>query len=335
GFRFPDGTLQTTATTGGGAGDGHSLDAADGSPVDALFVDNDGNVGIGTDNPNTELDVNGLITTDALFFNSHSPGNQINLEGVGIPRAASINWDLGTAGGLIQILGVETDNTPGSQDTELRFITAKDNQINTGMIINSTGYVGIGTRDPQVKLSLGTDINPKKLALWDGVNDFYGLGVQPGRITIYTQDTEKMTIKDNGNVGIGTINPQHRLDVNGDIGSGGTVYHSSDIRWKKNIQQVTNALSKVTNLRGVEFEWRRDEFKEKNFTNGRKLGFIAQEVEKIAPEVVSTDNDGYKSVAYANVTALLVEAIKTQQATIDALVERITTLERRQGITSR
>ena len=48
-------------------------------------------------------------------------------------------------------------------------------------------------------------------------NDFYGFGVAIGRITFYTNDTEKMTIKDNGNVGINTTNPQAKLDVNGSV----------------------------------------------------------------------------------------------------------------------
>jgi len=79
----------------------------------------------------------------------------------------------------------------------------------------STDKVGIGTTSPQVKLSLGTDINPKKFALWDGVGDFYGLGCHIGRITFFTNNTEKMTIKDNGNVGIGTTNPDTKLTVEG------------------------------------------------------------------------------------------------------------------------
>ncbi|MCJ7578351.1 MAG: hypothetical protein MUO91_07855 [candidate division Zixibacteria bacterium] len=80
-----------------------------------------------------------------------------------------------------------------------------------------TDKVGIGTTAPQVKLSLGTDLTPKKLALWDGVNDFYGLGVELGRITVYTNNTEKMTILANGNVGIGTTSPGKLLHLYGAI----------------------------------------------------------------------------------------------------------------------
>lgn len=60
GFKFPDGTVQATAA-GGGSGDGYSLDAADGSPTDVVFVDNVGWVGIGTNNPGAKLDINGSL----------------------------------------------------------------------------------------------------------------------------------------------------------------------------------------------------------------------------------------------------------------------------------
>jgi hypothetical protein len=75
------------------------------------------------------------------------------------------------------------------------------------------GNVGIGTTTPQVKLSLGTDLNAKKFALWDGIGDFYGLGAQLGRITFHTNDTEKMTINNLGRVGIGTTTPAAKLAV--------------------------------------------------------------------------------------------------------------------------
>ncbi len=99
-------------------------------------------------------------------------------------------------------------------------ITATPYALQTrGIFVNNAGNVGIGTSDPQVKLSLGAEYPPtlKKLALWDGVDDFYGFGVDWGRITIDTNNTEKMTIADTGNVGIGTTWPIYKLDVNGPV----------------------------------------------------------------------------------------------------------------------
>jgi hypothetical protein len=86
-----------------------------------------------------------------------------------------------------------------------------------GIFVNSAGKVGIGTKNPQVRLSLGAEIPPapKKLAIWDGIEDFYGLGADWGRMTLYANNEEKMTITDTGNVGIGTTDPGQKLDVDG------------------------------------------------------------------------------------------------------------------------
>ena len=65
--------------------------------------------------------------------------------------------------------------------------------------------------------------------------------------------------------------------------------------------------------------WRKDEFKDKNFPENRRVGLIAQEVEKVLPEVVDTDNEGFKSVEYAKMVPLLIEAMKEQQKQIEHL----------------
>ena len=93
----------------------------------------------------------------------------------------------------------------------------------------------------------------------------------------------------------------------------------SDSRYKKDVEPIESALSKITAMQGVAFNWRTDEFPEKHFPDHREIGFIAQELERIIPEVVETDEDGYKRVAYANITALLVEAVKEQQKAIEDL----------------
>ena len=95
-----------------------------------------------------------------------------------------------------------------------------------------------------------------------------------------------------------------------------TLVHSSDRRLKKNITTLDHALDKVLNLRGVTFEWKKDGARNSNPQPGVQIGFVAQEVETVVPELVKTDSEGYKSVAYANVTALLIEAVKEQQKTI-------------------
>jgi hypothetical protein len=77
---------------------------------------------------------------------------------------------------------------------------------------------------------------------------------------------------------------------------------TSDVRLKMNINPIEGALDKVMQLAGVEFDWAD--------SSKRSIGVVAQQVEEVLPELVHTNKDGYKSVSYGNLTALLIEAIK-------------------------
>jgi hypothetical protein len=93
--------------------------------------------------------------------------------------------------------------------------------------------------------------------------------------------------------------------------AGGGFYYSSDKSLKKDIKTIPNALNSVLKLQGVEFNWKKD--------GTPSIGVIAQEVEKVYPELVQTDNvTGLKSVEYGKLIAPLIEAIKEQQKQIDA-----------------
>ena len=72
-------------------------------------------------------------------------------------------------------------------------------------------------------------------------------------------------------------------------------------------------------MRGVEFKWRTEEYPDKSFDEGKKIGLIAQEVEKVLPEAVRTDKEGYKSVEYADIVGVLVEAVKDLKKLNEAL----------------
>jgi hypothetical protein len=69
----------------------------------------------------------------------------------------------------------------------------------------------------------------------------------------------------------------------------------------------------------VYYNWDRAKWPKKNFTEGKQVGLIAQEVEKVVPEVVNTDKEGYKSLSYDKLTAVLIEAVKEQQKEIETL----------------
>lgn len=100
---------------------------------------------------------------------------------------------------------------------------------------------------------------------------------------------------------LGTVQVTGELRVTGDV----IAFYSSDIKLKKNINVIDDALSKVNNIRGITFEWN-DEAR----GLGKESGLIAQELEAVLPEVVITREDGTKAVRYDKVIPLLVEAVK-------------------------
>jgi hypothetical protein len=107
-------------------------------------------------------------------------------------------------------------------------------------------------------------------------------------------------------------------------GNGSNILQASpsDIRIKKDVELLENSLEKVNKLRGVSYY--------ENMLNETKIGFIAQDVEEVFPEVVFTDSskEGYKSILYHVITAPLVESIKTLDLQITDLENNVSLLER-------
>ena len=113
----------------------------------------------------------------------------------------------------------------------------------------------------------------------------------------------------------------------GDIYTTGSLVQASDLRLKQNVTPINDALNKTLLLRGVQFEWKRQEYPDRNFRLGKQIGFIAQQVEEVFPELVGVNQDGYKGIDYQNVTAVLVEAIKEQQREIEVLKASVAALQ--------
>ena len=223
--------------------------------------------------------------------------------------------------------------------------------------INPTGgWVGVGTTAPLSTLTVGNaggtisgeiTINPAastneggqitiKKSLSGGANDWTidqngdNLANARFRILNGSDATAGISIKENGFIGMGNIAPTVRLQVTGDI-IANSIAGSSDIRFKKDIVPIANPLAKVLQLRGVNFNWNTAAYPQRMFSEKRTMGFIAQEVEKVVPEIVQSENttEGYKSVQYDKVVALLVEAVKAQQKQINSLKKEVKKLKRR------
>jgi hypothetical protein len=128
--------------------------------------------------------------------------------------------------------------------------------------------------------------------------------------------TLNCTIDTPGEVGLGNLSSSGNA-LSGSFTATGDITAFSDERLKANIETISGALEKVNALRGVTFE--KD--------GKRSLGVIAQEVEKIIPEVV-LDGEKYKSVAYGNIVGVLIEAVKEQQIQINELNKKLDGLTR-------
>ncbi|NJO91310.1 MAG: hypothetical protein HC831_21865, partial [Chloroflexia bacterium] len=109
------------------------------------------------------------------------------------------------------------------------------------------------------------------------------------------------------------------VQVSGNLYASGEVASNSDIRLKENIIPLVSGLDIVMALKGYYYNWNEDAKKQKKLSDRTQLGFIAQEVEKVVPEIVTTAPNGYKAINYTKLTPILVEAIKDQQAQIETL----------------
>lgn len=100
------------------------------------------------------------------------------------------------------------------------------------------------------------------------------------------------------------------INVRGSVIGSGPYIDTSDIRFKTNITTINNALNLVKELTGVTYDNRYDEFPKYNFDKKRQIGWIADDVLKVIPELVYIDSEGYKHVSYSRAVSLLGEAIK-------------------------
>ena len=128
-------------------------------------------------------------------------------------------------------------------------------------------------------------------------------------------DTGDFKVED-GSIAVGTITnstTNGRIDASNDV----VAFSTSDIRLKDNIKINDKALDKVNSIQGIEFDWIEKE--EVHGNSGHDIGVIAQEIEEILPDVVTTRDNGYKAVKYEKIVPLLIEAIKDISKQVDGL----------------
>ncbi|HAS46059.1 MAG TPA: hypothetical protein DCS93_36590 [Microscillaceae bacterium] len=327
-----------------------------------MRITTDGNVGIGITTPNAKLDLKGKFrisdantteSLDAYYQNADVNETKFNnvypeqheravmfkpnayLDGSGAGGAGYQFWTHGITGGTFP------NYTSGHIQS---------------MVIRRDGRVGIGTPSPAEKLNLyngnlrmdngfirfeNTPSNASGITGYNLVfyrdNTYYnyntGFGqssnkdvwfnVHEGSFKFLWANSDRLTINLRSNT-----SAYYVIDANGKIASSDGTLYSSDERYKKDIETITpNMLGKLEQVRGATFKWRTDEFEHKNFSEGTKMGFIAQELKEVFPDLVNEGADGYYSINYTGLIPLLVEAVKDLNQKNQALEERVAKLE--------
>lgn len=272
-----------------------------------------GNVGIHTTNPTRDLHIeaNGISQSAVVLVKGHQADayteydNDNTLYSVGNKRA----------------------------DDSFSIAFGSDLDTNERFHITSTGKIGIGTSIPQnfVSDKLVVDAGSKNLggitilgneasaslltfAHNTGSGDLRGFisyRHQDDKLRLGVSSSVQMDVTDT----LSTFNTN--LDVSGSINATGdiTAFHSSDERLKDNISPITNANEKIKTIGGYTYDWN-----DKSEHNGKDVGVIAQEIEKVLPELVVDRDNGYKAVKYDRLVALLIQSNKE-------LIQRVEDLE--------
>lgn len=102
-----------------------------------------------------------------------------------------------------------------------------------------------------------------------------------------------------------------------------SISKSSDIRLKKDIETLERSRDKLLQIRPVSFYWDTENYPDYSFSSQKQYGFIAQEMETIFPNLVTTDNDGFKGITYIKLIPFMVKVIQEQQAQLDSQAKTI------------
>lgn len=292
-----------------------------------------GNVGIGTTTPLAKLQI--ADTAAPMIFDESDQTGSVGY------------WRLVTDGGAYRIdqntavaRNLSTYRSPFNIDPSgnlrLGGYTAAGGGNETMFVGSNGGNVGVGITNPTEKLFVGgnigtlrtsSDYNVLTLTNTGGVQlHLNANGNTQGNLrtvtnhplSFSTNNIERVRIDAAGNVGIGTTNPGYKLHVVGQVAGNAAYVNTSDGRLKTKVHDLDYGLDTIMRLHPVSFHWKDQS---EDWQKGRKLGLIAQEAEKVLPEVISTGNDAMrtKSIAYGDITPVLIKALQELKADNDNL----------------
>lgn len=270
-------------------------------PLQLIFSSN-GNIGIGVENPAFRLHINWPMAATNYFFSSSvgsiwytsSQLTFLSNGNVGVGTTTP-NYKLHVTGPVAATAYVFSWVNAGSvwySNSQLTFIP--------------NGNIGVGITNPWYKLHInGTVAATNYMFTWVNIGTVW-----------YT--TSQLTFLPNGNIGIGMTNPTYKLSVSWQVIADG-FYMLSDEKFKTDITPLNNALEEIMKLNGYSFT--------RKETGKKDIGLLAQEVERVFPDLVNTDSEGTKAVKYMNIIAPLVESIKSLYKENLALKEGYTKLQ--------
>jgi hypothetical protein len=285
-----------------------------------------GNVGIGTTSPANKLDVNGItrISNGYLLI-----APSLQPYGLVVDNNAIIGGSLGV-GGSIPIAGTALSvggNTEVSGILKVSdYVLVLSSTKPYGLVVHNNaiidGSLGLGGSIPiaGIPLSVGGDAQVSGILTADKI----GVGTNPGSYRLNVNGPTYIS----GSLGLGTFSG-FRLTLPNSAGMDGSglayewVTYSSK-RWKTNIKKIDNALDKVLELEGVEFDWK------KEYGGKHDIGLIAEDVGKVVPEVIVYEDDSKENavgLSYERLIPLLIEALKEQQKQINQLQSEINILK--------
>ncbi|MFH1325447.1 MAG: tail fiber domain-containing protein, partial [archaeon] len=271
-----------------------------------------------------------------------SPGAKLHVEGGGTSGSDGLRITSSASGtGRANFFPYSSDrfyhqyaNSADSGPASIVYFTGR-NTANVGTFqFNANnnyfnGNVGIGTATPSTALDVFSGTGTTMIR---GGNNYGTLNLISTSDRNYIQSanagssaTRELYISGHSATDIPLLTLRAiRTSITGDVTIGNTIsakdfLYSSDSRLKENVAVLENSLEKVQELKGVRFNWKE---------NGEEnIGLIAQDVENVFPELVVTNSEGMKSVKYGNMVAVLIEAMKEQQAEIENQNVRIAELE--------
>jgi hypothetical protein len=283
------------------------------------------NISVETTANNTNGRYLRFVQTDTTIANDQGYGG-IEWEGFDTGNSGLRGYIRGISEGTQGQFGISfaTQGSGASNPTEALRINSSGNVIFQKPIV--ANVIGVASSATTLEITPDSTNNDRFIAFVGSSNQSFQNVKTSSDITynpsqklfianniIANGTTESTSTSTGALVTNGGLGVAKNIFSGGNIVAGGTVTANSDEKLKENVQTIENALDKVKNLRGVEYD-RKD-------SGEHQIGVIAQEVERIIPDVVYGDE--IKSVAYGNMVGLLIEAIKEQQKEIDELKKKL------------